>query len=70
MQFAFIFVYESVKWTAVVAFVGVDAPVSQWPRRDMKRNLKVCTNVKCSESVPLNVMSHVHIHVLRVAKPC
>ena len=51
-----------------MTFAGVDVPVSQCSRRYVKRNLKVCTNVTCSESVPLNVMSHVHVHILRVGK--
>ena len=56
---------EMTKWTIVVSFAGIDAPVC----RDVKQNLKVCANVTCSVIVSLNVMSHVHVHVLRVAKP-
>ena len=69
MQFVLIFVYERVKWTVVMTFVSVDVPVSECSRRDVKRNLKVGANVTCSEIVPLNVMSHVHVHILCAAKP-
>ena len=69
MQSALIFVYERVQWTVVVSFAGIDVLVSQCSRRDVKRNLKACSNVTCSEIVHLNVMSHVHVRVLRVAKP-
>ena len=33
----------------------------------MKQNLKVYTNVTCSEPVPLNVMSQVQVHILHIA---
>ena len=52
-----------------MTFSGVHALVSQCSRRDVKRNPKVCATVTCSEIVSLNVMSHVNVHVLRVAKP-
>ena len=38
-------------------------------RRESKTLKCVPANVTCSEFVPLNLMSHVHVHVLRVAKP-
>ena len=69
MQSALIFVYERVKWTVVVSFASINVLVSQCSRRDVKQNLKACANVTCSEIVHLNVMSHVHVRVLRVAKP-
>ena len=53
----------------VVTFVVVDVPVSPCSRRHVKRSLKVYANRTCSEIVPLNVMPHVPVHVLRVAKP-
>ena len=52
-----------------MAFAGVHVPVCQRSRCDVKRNLKMYTDVKCSEIVLPNVMSHVHVHVLHVAKP-
>ena len=52
-----------------MSFLGIDVLVSQCSRRDVKRNLKAFANVTCSEIVLLNVMSHVHVRVLRVAKP-
>ena len=48
---------------------GIDAPVCQCSRCDVKQNLKAYTKVTCSELVPLNVMLHVHVHILRVTKP-
>ena len=42
----------------------VSAHVVTW-----SKNLKAYTNVTCSELVPLNVMLHVHVHILRVTKP-
>ena len=48
---------------------SIDVPVCQSSRRDVQQNLKVYANVTCSECVHLNLMSHVHVHVLRVAKP-
>ena len=52
-----------------MSFAGIDVPVCQRSRRDVQRNLKGYANVTCSEFVLLNLMSHVHVHVLRVAKP-
>ena len=52
MQSALIFVYECVWWTVVVvSFAGIDVLVSQCSCRDVKRNLKACTNVTCSVHV-------------------
>ena len=52
-----------------MSFAVIGVLVSQCPRRDVKRNLKASVNVTCSEIVHLNVMSHVHVRILRVAKP-
>ena len=56
-------------FTNVAPNVGMDAPVCQCSRYDMKQNLKAYTNVTCSELAPLNVMLHAHVYVLRVSKP-
>ena len=45
----------------------IDVAVCQCPRCDVKRNIKVYTNVTCSEIVRLNAI--VHVHVLRIVKP-
>ena len=50
-----------------MSFAGIDVLVPQRSRRDVKRNLKACANVTCSEMVHLSVMSHVHVRILRVA---
>ena len=52
-----------------MSFAGINVLVPKCSRRDVKRNLKACANVMCSEIVLLNVMSHVHVRVLHVAKP-
>ena len=52
-----------------MSFAGTDAPVCRCSRRDVLQNLIVYPNVTCSEFVLLNLMSHVHVHVSRVAKP-
>ena len=52
-----------------MSFAGIDMPVCQSSRRDVEQNLKVYANVTCNEFVHLNLMSHVHVHVSRVAKP-
>ena len=62
MQRVSIFVSQCVEWAIVVPLAGVNVPIFQRYRCDVKRNHKVHTNVTVMEVVPLSAMQYVLVH--------